>query len=277
MDLLISFVNQTFTPGLTLGILRKTGEFAWIQNEVINNSSGITGLATKNGLIYVAFQNNGIGVLNNNLDIIQHFSSNAIKDPHSICIDNDNLFVISTGKNSVYKLEIKKGGLLANEELVWTHPDVDTDYDYVHLNSIVASGKNTFVSLFGVREKGQNWSAVSNGKVININTNEIVLENINHPHSLTKQSESGFIVCESKTGSILDQNGKPLIKLPGYVRGICKRDKMYIVATSARRKLSKTILKNYSGRIREYENNKNTRSKLYFLSNKKFKNFTFEF
>ena len=271
MDLLISFVNQTFTPEYALGILRNNGQFFWIKGDASLISKGITGLFYYNNRVYVAFQENGLGVMDQSFNLIQHYKSDNIKDPHSICIYKNQLYVVSTGRNSIYRFTINAQGLIQDEALLWSVPGVDSNYDYVHLNSLVVSDRGIYATMFGERTKGQSWDEILNGKLICIDNNEVLLDNLKQPHSLLLNENSTLVLCESKTGSILTEHGETLKRLRGYTRGICKVNNIYIVAENARRKFSKSTLGDFNGRIREFEEHGLQHSQLNYLTSKKFK------
>ena len=271
MELLLSFVNQKFTPEYKLGLMASNGNFYWVKGEIANLSNGITGISARNNKLYVSLQQNGLGVLDESFNLIQHVLSENIKDPHSLYIHDNTLYVLSTGKNSIFTYSIQKDGLLKNENLYWKVPWSSNEFDSVHLNSFIITDKGKFVTIFGDRTKGQDWTEIDEGKLIEIDSNFTILDNLKHPHSLCQLDDKNFIFCESRTGQIKDQNGLVLKQFNGYIRGLVKYQNRIIVCENARRKLSKSRIGNLKGRIREFEDEGVSNSKIYFLSAKNYR------
>ena len=262
---LISFVNQVFTPELKIGLFDVSENFRWVLGGIAEYSNGITGLLYFQEKIYCCIQNIGIGVLDTKFNLLQVYESDNIIDPHSLTVFDNQIYVVSTGKNSIYKLILNKNYKIISTQLFWKTSGVSDDYDYVHLNSLSFSNKGKFVTIFGKRKRGQNWKEIKSGKIINIETNEIVLNNLDNPHSLFLLNDE-LVVCESGTGNLLSQEGKILCHLNGYVRGIAHSSENIIIAISARRKLSKSRVGILGGRVNEFANQENQKSYLYFLN-----------
>ena len=270
MDILLSFVNQEFTPELKLGILNENFQFSWVQGEIKDIARGMTGLCYHNNKVYCAFQNDGIGVLDEGLNLIQHYKSPNIKDPHSLNICNNTIYIISTGSNSIYKMEIDNNGLITNEQMHWNVPEIETDYDYVHLNSLSITENGQFATYFGKRNKGQNWNEVENGKLVDILSGKTILDNLNQPHSLLLNGSKTLLFCESNTGLVKNHKGIIKGKFNGYIRGLAKTENLYLLAENARRKISKSRIGQIAGRINTFEDPVISDSKLYLIKPRSF-------
>lgn len=270
MSLLLSFVNQNFTPEIKLALVTNDFEIMWVGGSVAEISNGITGIALSNNRIYCAFQNDGIGVLDNAFNIIQHYKSERIRDPHSLTIHEGELYVVSTGNNSIIKLNLDENGLISEEVEFWKYPGVPTDFDSVHINSLCITNKGFYIAAFGKRDKGQGWSEINKGRIIDIRKGKTILDDINQPHSLFSNGNGSLLFCESKTGSLKNSNGKVLGSYYGYLRGLNKYKGQYIVASNARRHLFKSEATNLEGRILDFEDNNIFQSRLLFLNTKDF-------
>lgn len=141
-----------------------------------------------------------------------------IVDPHSVCIFDGHLYVVSTGNDEVHRMPIDGNGMT---EVVYKVPNsVGTDIH--HLNSIVTtSDGRILVSGFGPKA-GEEWNTAKNGFVIDIGTEEVLIEDVYHPHTLY-QAETDIWVCESSRSSVLSiENGKVVIEAQNYTRGLAQ-------------------------------------------------------
>lgn len=257
---LASFVNQQFTPSFKLGVLdNELKLLGFLMLDSINESSGITGLCSVNETIYACVQGKGILVLNKNLEQVQHYESELIKDPHSIIYDKGSLKVVSTGTNKIIQLTTNTNGIITNAKGFWQFPGLKGyDYDFVHLNSIASFKNDLYISYFGEREFGSKWESNNKGGVIRIKDNSIVTEKLNNPHTLFVNNENLF-VCNSGEGTICDIDKKIHFSSEGYVRGVCMdlENSEIKVCINSRRQISKSNYKILQSRIgnpeREFE------------------------
>ena len=99
--------------------------------------------------------------------------------------------------------------------------------DRCHLNGMaMKDGKPKYVTTFNQFDECDSWTKKSkhNGTLIDVDTNEILLEGLIMPHS--PRYHKGFVyVCESGTGQVWKYNPKTkkkeeLVKLQGFTRGM---------------------------------------------------------
>ena len=247
MKILISFVNQVLTPDLKLGIIdTNTEEFTWIKNGIEEFGEGATGILVYNDKIYVCMQQSKLVVYDYNFNIFQIYNFKYVKDAHSLIHYQNGIYVVSSGTNEVYKLYYDDLGNIEHEELFWCVENlIDYKKDYVHLNSIAVIDNEIYVTMFGNKNETGSWS--DDGKLINIRNEEIV-KNIQQPHTSYNYKEE-IIYCESRTGLLKNSKAEILISLDGYIRGITECSHYLYVASSSRRKISKSKKKFLKGRM----------------------------
>ncbi|MCK5677866.1 MAG: DUF4915 domain-containing protein [Flavobacteriaceae bacterium] len=247
MKLLVSFVNQVLTPNLKLCIIdTKTEEFMWIDKGIEDFGEGATGILVTNTNIYVCMQQSKLIVYDYSFEIKQVYDFKSVVDAHSMIIHDNCIYVVSSGTNEVYKLHYNGLGNIEKEVLFWGVENLsDYQKDYVHLNSITVANNELYVTMFGNKDETNSWS--TDGKLVNINSKETTI-NIQQPHTAYNFQEE-IIYCESKTGSLKNSKAKTLIQLDGYIRGITECQDYLYVASSARRKISKSKKKFLKGRM----------------------------
>ena len=163
MDLLISFVNQSFTPNLKLGLLDvDSGDFRWIVDNNLDVGVGVTGIAATDSNVYICAQQNDLMVLDES-GVIQSYKSPGIEDPHSLYLDDGHLFCVSTGSNEIYELILAKDGLITGESVYWRAPNAGCGYDSIHLNSMTMVNGSMYVTAFGHRSRNQLWTTIDHG------------------------------------------------------------------------------------------------------------------
>lgn len=256
MQLLISFVNQNFSKNLKLAILDLTeNKLYWI-DKLSNKEAGCTGIAFLSNHMYVCLQNGGLLTFNNRFEIVNNYEFTSIKDPHSLYSDEDGrIFCVSSGTNQIYEIKLDERGYPINENEYWSYPDLDNyDEDIIHLNSTVISKKYKLASFFGIKSSND-WNSAISGGIIDLIKNDIVFENIVHPHSLFEINGELFVL-ESKKSCLHCLTANKVIRLPegNYLRGIdIIYDNIYL-GMSSRRNYDKIKSILVSGRTGEFEN-----------------------
>jgi predicted RNA-binding protein YlqC (UPF0109 family) len=245
MKILISFVNTTHKSlyyqkfGLSQLALLDTNTFQIFfikTNEIDDN--GFSGLAKSNGYFYALSQSDVVTSLIKysirDLKIIKIVKSKKIVDPHSIMVDDNKLYVVSTGTNSIETFDTNLNYIKTH----WKHPDVGAEKDEVHMNSIFKLNGDLVVSCFGKKNLDK-WSSATNGYLMNTKNNNKVISGINHPHSAFEIG-GNIYYCESSTGKIYE-NKKLLFKQDkSYVRGLSIVEDYLIVGVSGSRTNSKS-------------------------------------
>jgi len=158
-----------------------------------------------------------------------------VKDGHSILALDAKIYVVSTGSDEVICYDLLENKL-SNPRIFWRASNSGTDTH--HVNSIIKTGDELFVSAFGPKT-GPLWASAKNGYVHNITTDRRVKSGIYHPHSLSAK-HGQLYYCESSTRSFCSMNG-PILKLEGYSRGIgWLNSEIVCIASSMGRRISKS-------------------------------------
>lgn len=245
--ILVSFCNisvPTTSPVLCIKIpagFEDIIEYAPVTLGFPGLISTATGIAKWGGYIFVVFASNGnffLSVLRQN-DLLPVFLQqlSEVKDGHSIVVNAEGVYVVSTGTDNVikYNLDIVNQRVF-NPQIVWQASASDSDTH--HVNSIVEKDGELFVSAFGLKE-GNLWSSAQNGYVHNITKNIPVKSGIYHPHSISVRNEQLYY-CESLFGSFCSLVDT-VFYLDGYTRGVSwLSDQVVCTATSIGRKVSKS-------------------------------------
>jgi hypothetical protein len=199
-----------------------------------------TGLTQDSEYIYALSQKDRIFVIRkDNYRIVTKKELDEVELGHSIVINGDDLYVVSTGTDKVlqYRFDKKRKKLIFAKE-IWSPLESKGDADTHHINSICFHGHDLCVSAFGKKD-GEKWNSATHGYVYNISANRRVLDKIYHPHSVNIVNDDIYY-CESTTKSI-KKNGDTIIKIDrGYVRGLSVFENYVIFGTSSGRKTSKS-------------------------------------
>lgn len=160
----------------------------------------------------------------------------GIKDPHSIAVEGDTLFVVSSGNDRVYGIPVDHD--TRRPEVVYqVGPSGRTDTR--HLNSLaLARDGRLLVTGFGLRDRGNpkwpKWSSCTNGFVADAGTGEILMDGISQPHTVFDSQQHGIIVCESRGHRIADLDGNTVMNATGYTRGLAEpRSDLLVVGDSS--------------------------------------------
>ena len=101
--------------------------------------------------------------------------------------------------------------------------------DRCHLNGFATStaGKPTFATIFAQSNTAQGWrhAPVRSGALIDIDASDIVLDGLDQPHSPRLKGQSIYLL-ESGSGSLLQVDARTgasdvVVRLPGFLRGLC--------------------------------------------------------
>lgn len=159
-----------------------------------------------------------------------------VHDPHSICVLNQELYIVSTRTDEVIKYQFRDSQL-TNPCVVWQASNNGKDTH--HLNSISVIKDEIWVSGFGPK-KGERWSTADDGYIYSITGDQIIKTGIYHPHTITKQDDTVYY-CDSSRATFCSLDSDVNISLNGYTRGIAFKDSQNVfVASSKGRKISKS-------------------------------------
>jgi len=244
--LLVSFCN-VFPRGFGLGIFDFENEaFEWVNLDKISDEiMGVTGITFHDSHYWILTQLKPGGVsslakLNKNFDLVQNFNLELTKDVHSLVPIDNGFLVTDTKRNRINKITLLENQLKVQEEIYWKYNDDETDT--VHVNSMTKYDGKIYISIMG-HKVGENWSLTEDGKIIEIPTNRIIYQNINHPHSLLTIDDELYCL-ESKTSNIhrfsKRRNHETILELNGYLRGISIDKNYFYIGASAFRRKSKS-------------------------------------
>ncbi len=205
----------------------------------VNGATGICWLGTQ---IAVVLQHDagetGLLLIAPQWRSLSYYPLRAVLDGHSAIVIGDELFVVSTGTNSLIRLRFTAQGTI-DEGLAWAFDQTGP----VHLNSLTTVHNDVLVSCFGVQHT-LGWQHTRKGCVINTRTDTIILSPLYHPHSLMP-IQSGFLVAESGTGTLWqyhdDLHTAQLHRVAhGYLRGLQANEDRIFASVSRMRRTSRS-------------------------------------
>jgi len=246
--ILVSFCS-VFPRGLALGIYDYENEdFNYVNLNEIDEKyvRGITGIAFKNNkyLILSQCEEKGISgffVLNTDFNVEQTFIMQKTKDAHSLIPFEDGFLVTDPGHNRINKITVTNNLEKLEEKEFWRYND-DLE-DTVHINSIAHANGKIFVSLFDKKPENGAWRDAKSGKIVEIENNKIVFQNLYHPHTLVFIDDELYCL-ESGKGLVhkfFNHQHKVILELNGYIRGMTFDENYLYVGASAHRKTSRSI------------------------------------
>jgi hypothetical protein len=248
MQILIAFVNQVFTPRLCFGLYDlNSSNFYWVYHEKLldlyKGINGVNGLLVHGDKIFLTFQSYPakMAVLNLEFDVVSQFVLPGIYDPHSFCFLGDSLICASTGTDELHEIKLDYQYNFVSSKIFWHHSGNKNQTDNHHVNSVVSQGDNIIITQFGKKIKGESsWKESKNGSLVNISTNELLMEDLQQPHTAFIDSRKELYVCESITGNIVSSSGTKC-KIGGYPRGMAEHDNRLYVGSSGRRLRSRSL------------------------------------
>lgn len=240
MKIAIGFVNQFYTPQLTIGVIDlETAEFGWIMNSAIDEATahvrGVNGMLRVDDYLLVGYQSypTTFIVFDRNFQIVGSTRFNNIFEVHSLCHHDDGALCVSTGRDEVFRLEVSDIGQHLPAKRWYQHGARILRSDGVHLNSIASDSNRVLVSCFGPKSSGS-WANSRSGQIIDLISGDTIREGLYQPHSVMIHRGQWW-VCESGTGRILGENGE-VVEVGGYVRGLVPINQSVVcVASSAQR------------------------------------------
>ncbi len=169
-------------------------------------------------------------------------------DIHDIDLGTSGeIFAVNTGFSCVIKIDDN-----FSFSPVWKPPFVShiSSDDRCHLNGLaMQNGKPKFVTAFGTGNSHQSWreTVTTGGVLLDVESNEIVVQNLPMPHS-PRLFDGKLFMLLSATGEVAlvhPENGKYDIvaRLGGFVRGLARRGDFLFVGLSKVRKSSPTFSK----------------------------------
>ncbi len=161
--------------------------------------------------------------------------------------ENGDLYAVNTLFSCIIKINDDY-----NFTPYWTPPFIDklVSEDRCHLNGMaMKNGKPKYATAFGRGNTHQSWreDITNTGIIIDIETNEIVAENLAMPHSPRIFGDDLYVLL-SATGELLkidleNGNHEVIVKVEGFVRGMSLHKDYLFIGLSKLRKNSSTFAK----------------------------------
>jgi uncharacterized protein (TIGR03032 family) len=159
--------------------------------------------------------------------------------------ENDTLFGVNTSFSCIVKIDDNY-----NFTPYWKPPFIDSlvSEDRCHLNGMaMLNGKPKYATAFNQGNTHQSWreNVTKTGILIDVETNEIILENLAMPHS-PRIFNGQLYVLLSATGELIRVNPETrtyevVVKMDGFVRGMDLYKDYLFVGLSKLRKNSSTF------------------------------------
>jgi uncharacterized protein (TIGR03032 family) len=160
---------------------------------------------------------------------------------HDISFTNQGLIGVNTAFSCLSRLD---GQFSFNP--IWKPDFIDKfePKDFCHLNGMALDEKNAicYVTAFGKTKECDEWrkNKLNGGILIDVKTDEIVLENLPMPHSpriyngkvyLLLSAAEEFIKVDIENGTY-----NVIAKIDGFIRGLCFKEKYAFIGVSKLRK-----------------------------------------
>jgi len=213
------------------------GHFQWVDTGGFLQAGtdlGVTGLARVADGYLLAIQSPTrprLVHLAPDLTYMRSATVEGLRDPHGLAVEGESVFVASTGTNTVYRYEPKSGRF-------WTHWRFERNpaQDALHLSSVlVADG-----ALLATAHNDPRSYPARDGRgcVLNLDTGAVVVEGLDHPHSLA-QLAGRLHVLDSQRGELLRLAADGTVELRsalgGFLRGIAPVAGRLLVGISSHR------------------------------------------
>jgi len=168
-------------------------------------------------------------------------------DMHDIAFGNDGVYAINTSFSCLCKVD---GNY--NFKPIWQPPFIDklVSEDRCHLNGLVmVDGKPKYVTGLGQTNTHQGWrnNIVGGGFLMDIETNEIILEGLAMPHSPRMYNNELYLLL-SASGEFIkinieEKSYEVIKKFDGFCRGLSIYNDYAFIGFSKLRKNSSTFAK----------------------------------
>ena len=225
------FSPRLFVAGRSTGAMEENWDVLPIPVEGLSESIRVMGLAmTATGLVAVAgsAEEGYLATFDHNLQQTGWHPLPGASDPHSLVIEDDQLWVVSSRSNEVIQYTRSASGTLTINT-VFRSSDIMPQ----HFNGLVRHRGVLVVSALGV-SGGDAHDTHSAGYLLDVEREERIQTGLDQPHSLYSYGGS-MLLCESRKSLVL-RDDKPLSRLEGYLRGlVVGADGMLHVAESAPR------------------------------------------
>jgi uncharacterized protein (TIGR03032 family) len=168
-------------------------------------------------------------------------------DMHDIAFGDDGIYAINTSFSCLCKID---GNF--NFKPIWQPPFIDklSSEDRCHMNGLVmVDGQPKYITALGQTNTAQGWrnDIVGGGILMDVTTNEIILEGLAMPHSPRMYKDELYLLL-SASGEFIKVNVKDksyevLKKFDGFCRGLSIHKDYAFIGFSKLRKNSSTFAK----------------------------------
>jgi len=156
-----------------------------------------------------------------------------VKDIHDVKVNKENIYVVSTGTDSIWSKNIQAKG---NPQCIFKASS--TEGDNTHLNCLCLTSHGILASCFGKKTK-ERWDNIKSGYVFNVNNpNDLLISDLHHPHSILERPEGIYVLSSSSQEIITPRERVCLNK--GFLRGLIVTDEYLIIGSSGSRAKSKS-------------------------------------
>ncbi len=204
---------------------------------LVTGATGITQFQDHIFILFASIENYYVSILDKEtLKPLGCFEVPEVKDGHSILAHKNCLYIASSGTDEILCYDIA-GNQIQNPRVIWQASDEKRDTH--HVNSIAQINGELIVSAFGPKE-GKLWSTAKRGYIYNLTRDEMIKEDIYHPHSLSVRGGKIYYT-ESQANTLCSVDEGALIDLNGYTRGVAwLSDDLVCIASSIGRKISRS-------------------------------------
>lgn len=169
-----------------------------------------------------------LATFNQNLKQTGWHELSGARDPHGLVVEDNQLWVVSSGTNEVIRYEMSASGPSA-AQTVFRHPDTELQ----HFNGLARHGGMLVLSAFGRSAEAVRRTSFT-GYLIDIACGALIRVGLDQPHS-PYSFEGSLLFCESQTSFLWHGDRHP-VRLGGYLRGVVvTADSVVHVAASAPR------------------------------------------
>lgn len=189
---------------------------------------------------YIALnEEKGIMIFDLEFNIINEIRLNSLElHGFDICNQTGLMYLVETANNSIGVYDLRKSKKIDN--ILIGRNDQNDEY---HINDILVDGNDIYLSMFsksGLFHFNQ-WS--DDGAIIIIDRQdrflkEIYLDNLCGPHTVYKACGDIFI-CDSMNYTLY-RNKKPMLKMPGFIRGVFYDGYCLYIGQSKKRRIIET-------------------------------------
>ncbi len=212
--LAVSFCNAPHAAGRVLGLFNTATAELMRPDLGRADLTSACGLAAGADWLYCASTGpdaSYVSVLDRDYRLQRIIELPETRDVHSIALDGNALIAVSTGTDSVLRIDMET----MRCEAVWRAGAGGSDTH--HLNAAAWFGGHLLCSGFGPK-RSDRWSSATEGYIYDITAGSYVATGLYHPHSLAS-FDGTLYVCESSHSRVRTID-TPFAAIAGYVRGL---------------------------------------------------------